>query len=290
MAARVTTVDWARGQAALRDEVQRVTALLRSVRDPGVPAVGQWSIAEVALHLSQTWLAIPGLARRDLSRVYQVMPELAGTAGDSLIKHMGELADMTVLGVRSDPERDLRVLADRIDALAEEYFSECAGQSAEELRPWIVEGVTMSLSTLTCHLLNETVIHGFDIARADGRKWKIDPSHAAIVLGQFVIPVMQGLDAKTLRDGDRAADLQATYDVRVRGGDRFYFIFEDGGLRIEEPSSRGVDCHISADPVALLLVFWDRQSQWQAIAKGKLLAWGRKPWLGPQLRLLLRNP
>ncbi|MGH3946139.1 MAG: hypothetical protein ACRDSI_14000, partial [Pseudonocardiaceae bacterium] len=61
-------------------------------------------------------------------------------------------------------------------------------------------------------------------------------------------------------------------------------------LRVEEPSSRRVDCHISADPVAMLMVFWSRQSQWTAIAKGKLMAWGRKPWLGPQFRALMRNP
>ncbi|MCA1696534.1 MAG: hypothetical protein LC749_18430 [Actinobacteria bacterium] len=59
---------------------------------------------------------------------------------------------------------------------------------------------------------------------------------------------------------------------------------------IVEPSSRRVDCHISADPVAFLLVVWNRQSQWTAIAKGKLMAWGRKPWLGPQFRPLMRNP
>lgn len=252
--------------------------------------MGHWSIAEVAMHLSQAWLVVPGLARRDLSRVYEVMPSLAGVAEDSLIKDMWDLAEVTALGIRSDPERDVTVLADRIEARAEEYFSECAGRSADELRPWLVEGVTVSLSTLTCHLLNETVVHGYDIARADGRKWKIDPGHAAMVLGQFITPVIQGLDAKAIVDGDRVAGLQATFDVRIRGGDRFYFIFEGGELRIEEPSSRGVDCHISADPVAFLMVIWGRQSQWLTIAKGKLLAWGRKPWLGPRLRLLIRNP
>jgi hypothetical protein len=38
------------------------------------------------------------------------------------------------------------------------------------------------------------------------------------------------------------------------------------------------------------MVVWARQSQWSAIGKGKLLAWGRKPWLGPQLRDFMRNP
>jgi hypothetical protein len=37
-------------------------------------------------------------------------------------------------------------------------------------------------------------------------------------------------------------------------------------------------------------VAWSRQSQWSAIAKGKLLAWGRKPWLGPRFKGLIWNP
>jgi hypothetical protein len=55
--AGATTVDWQQGQDALRDEVRRVTALLRSVGDPAVHAVGQWSLGEVAMHLSQACTA-----------------------------------------------------------------------------------------------------------------------------------------------------------------------------------------------------------------------------------------
>jgi uncharacterized protein (TIGR03083 family) len=285
-----TQTDWEQTQDALRDEVRRVTALLRSVRDPQAPAVGDWSIAEVAMHLSQAWIVVPGLAGRNLSGIYEVMPGLAGVAGDSLIRDMWELNEVTSLGVRSDPERDLAVLADRIEARAQEYLSECAGQSAEELRPWLIEGTTVRLSTLTGHLLNETLMHGCDIARADGRKWPIKPSHAAMVLSRFIIPVIQAVDSRALVDEARAAGLRATYDLRIRGADRFHFIFDDGALRVEEPSACRVDCHISADPVAFLLVVWGRQSQWTAIAKGRLMAWGRKPWLGPRLRSMLRNP
>ena len=56
------------------------------------------------------------------------------------------------------------------------------------------------------------------------------------------------------------------------------------------PSSRRVDCHIVADPVAFLMVAYARQSQWEAIAKGKLLAWGRRPWAALRLTSYVRNP
>lgn len=284
-----TQLEWERTQDMLRDEVRRVTELLRSARYPAAPAVGNWTLAETAMHLSQAWLVAPGLARRDLSGIYQVMPSLEGAAGDSLIRDIWELDDVTGLGVRSDPERDLGVLADRIEARARAYFDDCAGRSPDERRPWLVEGSTVSIATLTGHLLNETVVHGHDIARADGRRWPVEPSTASTVLAEFVIPVIDAL-APCALVSDGATGVRAAFDLRIRGGRRFCFVFEDGALRIEEPSSRSVDCHIWADPVALLMVVWGRRSQWTAIGGGRLTAWGRKPWLGPRFRSFLRNP
>ncbi|MDQ3760746.1 MAG: SCP2 sterol-binding domain-containing protein [Actinomycetota bacterium] len=281
---------WQQGLDALRDEIRRVTTLLRSVRNPEAHAVGQWNLGEVAMHLSQAWVAVPGLARRDLSRVHEVVPSLAGVAGDSLIQDMWDLGETTMLGVKSDSERDPKVLADRIEARAEEYFRECVGADPNAPRAWLVQGVTVRQSTLTYHLLNETVMHGGDIAHAAGRPWPIESAHAAMVIGRFLVPVFQALDPRAMVDPEKAAGLRATYDVRIRGGDRFYFIFNNGALTVEDPSSRKADCHISADPVAMLMVAWARENQWRAIAKGKLLAWGRKPWLGPQFRALIRNP
>jgi len=154
----------------------------------------------------------------------------------------------------------------------------------------MVEGITLRRSTLTCHLLHETLVHGYDIAHAAGRKWRIEPAHAVIALGRFIFEVFQAAPPRTFVNSAKAAGVLATYDVRIRGGDSFFFVFDDGNLTVEEPSSRTVDCHISADPVTLLMVVFARQSQWSAIALGKLLAWGRKPWLGTQPRSLLRNP
>ncbi|MGH3914940.1 MAG: maleylpyruvate isomerase N-terminal domain-containing protein [Pseudonocardiaceae bacterium] len=283
-------LDWQQGQDALRDEVARVAALLRAIDEPGRHAVGKWNLAEVAMHLSQAWIVAPGLAKRDLSDFHEVVPGLVGVAGGALIRDMGDLDEMTTRAVGSDPERDPAVLADRIEARAEEYFRECAGADPDEPCPWLVQGATVRRSTLTYHLLNETVMHGYDIAHAAGRKWRIEPAHAAMVLGRFIVPVLQTLDSRVMVNEAKATGVQAAYDVRIRGGDSFHFLFDGGALQIAEPSSRRVDCHISAEPVAFLMVIWSRWNQWSAIAQGKLIAWGRKPWLGPRLRTLLRNP
>lgn len=290
MTVSVSTAQWQQSQSALHDEVDRVTTLMRSITDPRTHAVGGWNIAEVAMHLSQNWMLVPGLARQDVSRYKAVVPGISEVAGNSMIPDMWDNADMNARALRSDAERGLAVLADRIEERAQEFFNECAGHLPDEPRPWIVEGTTVPLSALTCNLLNETIMHGYDMARAAGRKWRIEPAHAAMVIQQFFVPVIQTNDPRTFVNADNAAGLQATYQLHLRGGGRLNWIFDDGSLMVEEPSTQPIDCHILADPAAFFMVFWERQSQWNAIAKGQLLAWGRKPWLGLKFRSLMRSP
>jgi hypothetical protein len=51
-----------------------------------------------------------------------------------------------------------------------------------------------------------------------------------------------------------------------------------------------VDCRISADPVAFLLVAYGRQAQWRPVLLGRMTAWGRRPWRAFALKRLLVNP
>lgn len=290
MATTTAAVEWTAMQDRLRAEVVRTVDVLRSVRDPDLRAVGEWSVAEVAMHLSQVWIVVPALARRVLSPVDQLLPGPDRAPEGSIITDIWDLAHATRAGVLSDPERDLGVIADRVDERAREFLAECAGRSPDERHPWIVEGIPMSLAGLAGHLLNETVMHGSDVARGDGRPWRIDRRSAAATVQGFVIPVIEALPPTALVRPERAVGVRATYHVKLRGGGDFRLRFEDGGVHVVPPTGPGVDCHLLADPVALLEVIWGRRNQWRAIATGRLMAWGRRPWLGPQLRQMMRNP
>jgi len=75
-----------------------------------------------------------------------------------------------------------------------------------------------------------------------------------------------------------AAGHTATYELRIRGGTTHYWAFRDGRFSIVDELRRP-DVVMSADPVACLLVFYGRRSQWPEIFRGRILAWGRRPWL-----------
>lgn len=281
-------VDWAAARSALAEEVARVATLLRSVDDPQAVALGQWNVAEVAVHLAQAFVVVPGLARGDLSEAQELVPGIEGRSTGSVLDDIWDLGDVTVDSVRRERERDLLVLAGRLEARAAAFLADTATSAPDEARAWLVDGVTVGVPTLTCHLLNETVVHGYDIAVGSGRPWPIDRRHAVLVVEGFLLPVLGSLGAAMVHRS-RAAGLRACYEVRVRGGGRHLMTFDDGDLTVDAAPGRRVDCHLSVDPEAFLLVAWGRRSQWRAIATGQLVAWGRRPWLGPRLRHLVRN-
>jgi hypothetical protein len=273
MATTEAAVDWRAAQAAVASGAQRVTVLLRSVRHPDAPAVGRWNLTDVAAHLSHGIDAIVSMAQ----------------GGGGVIDDFWTFGDLTGALVRSESERDLSALADRIDASAARLLALMTAADDDRSQTWLVRGIDHKLSTLTCHALNELVVHGRDIAVADGQAWPIDRRDAGLIVNGFLFPALGALGRAMVADA--GAEVRASFDVRVRGGGRAQFRFDAGDFSITPgPPAGPVDCHLSVDPTAFLLVAWNRITQWQAIPRGQLLAWGRKPWLGLKLRSLLRSP
>lgn len=263
-------------RAALGEAVPRLSALVRGVGDPGARAMGTWNVAELATHLAH---------------VFEVIPDLAtAESPSSPLGEFEELGQFTRGLVENEPERDVIQLADRIDDGFRQFMEATASVTGDERRPWLVDGLETSLRTLHCHILNEVLVHGHDVARASRQAWSVRPDHAALVLQGFIVPVIGLLGQRVVNEA-AAAGLNACYDVRLRGaGGRVFFNFDDGVLSATGPSPRRVDCHISADPAELLLVVWNRKSQWGPIARFQMTAWGRRPWLAFRLVNLLTSP
>ncbi len=183
--------------------------------------------------------------------------------------------------LRRVAERDLPALAERMRVAVTALLEASEGRSADEEVTW--NGVPMGLGAMLGIGLAEYLLHGWDIAKALWRPWTIRPDDARLVLAS-ALPLLP-----LLVDPAVTAKVSATYDVRVRGGVQVCVAIEHGTMTIGN-ESEPADCHVSADPVALLLVAYGRKSQWSAVVRGKLLAWGRKPWLGPRLTPYLVTP
>jgi uncharacterized protein (TIGR03083 family) len=262
-AAYLDRVQPALGRAADRFRDMAVSALYPNAKVPG----SEWTIRDVTAHVATvvsryadgpegrgTWAEHP--------------PDLAGINQRSI--EALDAADMEELGAKID--RDLAALLAQVRSYGDRPPS-FRFHGGEEVRADTALGI----------LLGELVVHGWDIACAIGRPWPIDPADVELVV-EGVEPILPGWV-----DPERAGRLTATYALRLRGQGTHIWSFRDGRLQVGQEGRRP-DVTISAHPAALLLVLYKRRPQWPAIARGRLLAWGRRPWLAFSLAGRFHQP
>jgi hypothetical protein len=264
----------ASARAALRDVVSDLVALVRSVPDADRASVGSWTVADVAAHLAHVFrLDTDAIAGRALPQA------TVTTVG---------MAEINAKMLAEDGERDPAVLAARIAALAHEFDGVASCSRATPV-DWL-QGARLPPSAVACHLLEECLIHGYDIARAAGRSWPIQRRHALLAVEGGVFPLITALPPTALVHQEKAGSFQARFDVRLRGGGRTLMVFDRGSLTLDAGCTRDVDVHLSADPAALMLVFIGRQGIGRPLLEGKFGAWGRRPWKLARLLTVISPP
>lgn len=248
---------------------RRFTALLRALPENHPRAVGAWSVRDVAAHLAGFWPTY--------------LPILRGEG--SPLARLEELASWNATTLATVDEHDLTKLAGRIEDLLDETLQTAGALPYESVVPWHGR-VALPVWTALAALAGEPLVHGYDIANATGQAWEIRPGEArAVFMG--LLPLLPHYVNRP-----EAAGFRGRFDIRLRGSReaRVVLAFEDGLLAIEQPNRVGADCYLSADPAAFLLVAYGRSNPWRPTLTGKIVAWGRKPYLGFRLSRLLRNP
>jgi mycothiol maleylpyruvate isomerase-like protein len=264
----------AQARSALRDVVPSLVALVRSAPDPNLASVGTWTVSDVAAHLSHVFrLDTDAVAGRPLPEA------IVTTAG---------MAEVNATMLAEDRERDPAVLADRIGTLAGE-FDDAASRSRAATVDWL-QGARLPPSAVACHLLEECLTHGRDIAGVTGRPWPIQRHHALLAIEGAALPLIAALPPTAFLNQEKAGSFRARFDLRLRGGGRTVLVFDRGSLTLDAASAHDVDAHISADPTALMLVFIGRHGIWEPLLEGKLAAWGRRPWTLARMLTALSPP
>lgn len=250
---------------ALATAGAQLTRLLRLGPDPGLPAIGAWSVGEAAAHAAASAGYFLKVAR-----------------GDREPEGLDEVAANNALFLASDPERDPLTLAERHLAGEQALLAYVDGLGTDPMVE-VFCGVVAPLSTLLAVELTEVLVHGDDIARAAGLPWVIEREHAAVAAGGL-LPLLPHLV-----DRQAAAGRRLRVELRLRGGERAILEFDDGNLRVGGADGRSVDCRLSVDPAVFLLLTFGRTGPWRPMLKGKLAAWGRRPWLGALLPRLFER-
>ncbi len=259
--------DRALGEAAAA--VARFCALLHGVGDVDRPAVGHWTVRDVGAHVAEAMRLYTALLAGD--------PSPAAT--------IDAVPAMNEAGVRAVPDRDPRALAAGVEAAAGAYLAAARERPADHRVTWHA-GLRVPVTTLVALTIGEAAVHGRDVARATGAAWTV-PAPWAHTVFRGLLPVVP-----SYLDATRAAGVSARFDVRLRGedGTRVVLAVDGGRLAVAPAGSGPVDCVLSADPVAFLLILYGRTGPVRPALAGRIAAWGRRPWLGPVLPGLFHRP
>jgi uncharacterized protein (TIGR03083 family) len=173
-------------------------------------------------------------------------------------------------------------LADQLESALDEWRPLITSDDLPPTVPYHADQPLPPLRAAAC-VFTDCLVHGYELARALGQPWPIDPEH--VDLG------MRGITA--IVDHmvtERARGFTATYQLRLRGQGTYTFRFEDGRLTVGGNYDGPVDCRISADPGTYLLVAAGRLGPIRPALTGRMVVYGRRPWLGARFSQLLAAP
>lgn len=252
---------------ALSHTSGRLAELLRSLPDTGATIAGStWTVGDTAAHV------VMNLRHATFAAAGRAVPWAEGaTSAPGTPRGVGEL---NARAVTVEAERHPRALAGMLGTAVGDFLAGSAKLPPDHPipSPYYQGEMALDLAGLTGIQLAEVLVHGYDIARVTGRPWPIAADDARLAL-RAALPL-----TPAFVNPETARGHTGGYDLRIRGGPRVVFRFADGHASLEEPGGAPVDCHVLAEPVALLLVMYGRIPQWEPIAKGRLLTWGRRPW------------
>ena len=252
---------------AIERDGRRLAELVRRAKHPDAVAVGRWRERELADHLSL------------MGRMFADFAAGQGPAADDATK-VEEVYER--LGQGRGAGRPMEEMADRLQEGLDDFLATARSAEPGRVVTWH-GGAQVTLPQLGGILLGEIFAHGIDMARAEGSDWEV-PREQAIWLIEALLPLLP-----LFVDRSAAAGFSGTYALDLREGPRAFLVFKDGDLTVADHADR-VDCRISADPVDFVLVSYGRRDRWGSILKGKIVAYGRKPWLGLKLNSLLVDP
>lgn len=245
-------MDWPRLREEIVTGTAKVCRLLRALPTGDLPlARVSWTAAETGAHLVT-------LARRygQMAQAPQPLP--------------ASLAQDNQLALDALPQRDPHALADLLTADVATLLDTLG--SAGDRRVWYFT-LPHTAYGLGAILLTELLMHGRDLARAIRQPWPVTRPQAATCL-RGVLPALV-----LLVDPAAARAATGSYHLHLRGSHDWTIRIHDGTATVEPGRPARADLHLSADPVAFLLHAYGHLGRTRVVLTGRIIAWGRRPWL-----------
>jgi uncharacterized protein (TIGR03083 family) len=253
-----------RAAATTGELLGAISASQASAHVPGLA----WTVAETAAHLVALLRQSAAFASgaRDGAAERAALPLSAGVGERMALGNARELD-------RFD-QRRIPVLRQLLESSVDEYATLIAAR--RDGAPVETLFGPEEPAAMTAALVGEQLVHGFDLARAVGQSWTIDPDAARLTLNGLASLLPYMVDTEATRR------LRARIEVRIVGNPRFTLVLDHGTAAVEAADGR-CDCWIQAQPVPYLLTGYGRVNQWLPVLRRQIRAGGRRPWISARL-------
>jgi hypothetical protein len=255
---------------AMQTVAGRIATMIRDLPDTGVRIPGSdWTVGDTAAHLAITKGAVARYvgAQEDMGYGDGTVAGLAPTNA----RYLAEYSERSGAGLADLIVENTRLVTQGLGGYPTPH------EFAMFIGP-------MDSATTASYMHTHLMQHGSAIAKALHKPYPVDRETVALTLIFLLHSLPLFVDKRAARG------LNASYEIRLRGGARFGIRFDAGEATVEMAPSRKVDCYISAEPVAFFLLAMGLESQWPLIARGKLMTWGPRPWLALKLPRLIVAP
>jgi Mycothiol maleylpyruvate isomerase N-terminal domain len=257
---------------ALRRAAAATDELLAAMSDNQdiVPVPGlAWTVSETAAHLVTLLAQSAAYASgaRDGAAERAAAPPHGGAAQRMALGNARELDSLV--------ERRIPALRQLLASATDDYVTAITGR--RDGGPIETLFGQEDPVAMTAALVGEQLVHGFDLARAVGQRWSIDPDAARLTLTGTAPLLPYLVDAEAIRD------VSARIEFRIVGTAAGFTLVLDHGRAAVEPADGLCDCWISAQPVPYLLLAYNRIGRWRPLLRREVRSGGRRRWLAMRL-------
>ncbi|MDG4766526.1 maleylpyruvate isomerase N-terminal domain-containing protein [Solwaraspora sp. WMMD406] len=274
---------WTLTRTALRAAGDRFRTLLTDGTDPTAMATREWTVADSAAHvLSIAVLYVALVEDSDVAvRIPDIETILPATNVDTV-------ADVNDHVLRHFTERDPDRLADQLGEAIDAILVATTRTPPETTLPWLGDA-RVPVCGVLAHLVNELLVHGWDMARAVRRPWPIPDDHAALYWDQFFLGMLHH-DYGVLLDTSLPMP-KRPIAVRFRSAytPTATIVLGDRRIRLAPPD-HPVDVQVRFRPARFNLMLFGRTSTAVAALRRDVVISGPRPWRLPAFLRVVHMP
>ncbi|MEV0899210.1 maleylpyruvate isomerase family mycothiol-dependent enzyme [Actinoplanes sp. NPDC049802] len=275
---------WERVRRATRDSGDRFVSLVRHAGPAGsAMATREWTVADSAAHVLSiaSWYttvfdpAAPGPPVDGLAAL------LARTNVDTVRRTNAVVLDQL-------PQRDPERLADALHDAVHRLLAATVAADPERPVPWL-GGSRVPVIGVLAHLVNEFLVHGWDMAGALRRPWPMPDHEAATFLEEFLVGMIRHDYGVLLDHGGRPPKRTIGVEFRSSYTAPVGLVLRDGRVHVSGAGDPA-DVRVTFRPSRLNLMLFGRLSAARAMVRRDVVVGGPRPWLLPSFLRFVHMP